>query len=190
MSAPLELIVEPGEDGRVRLLSPAVGRFTCPIAKHGLVSGGQGAGMLLCLGVEHALVVPPGVAGRVTNAAPRLVRAPVGYRAVLYELAPIGEAPAADAGVAPAHEGELVFRAPLSGRFWHRAAPDRPPFVSAGDALGAGQPIGILEVMKTFSHVSYRATGPLPERARVVRVLAGDGAEVEEGEPLVEVEPA
>lgn len=190
MGAPLELIVQRGEGGRVRLLSPGVGRFTRPIEKDGLLSGGQSAGVLSCLGDERALVVPAGIAGRVVGAPPAPMRASVGYGTPLYELAPIGEAPAADAGLVEEHAGELVFRAPLSGRFWHRPAPDRAPFVSAGDALRAGQPIGLLEVMKTFNQVSYRAAGSLPATARVVRMRAADGAEVEEGEPLVEVEPA
>jgi hypothetical protein len=59
--------------------------------------------------------------------------------------------------------------------------------------------------MKTFSHVPYLssgglssgglsstglASGGLPKRARIVRMIAGDGEDVKQGAPLCEVEPA
>jgi biotin carboxyl carrier protein len=70
-----------------------------------------------------------------------------------------------------------------------------------GLLLAPGQAVGLIEVMKTFAQVQYRpdvtgvagATGkgrPLPERARIVRLIAADGAEVARGAPLFEVEPA
>ena len=44
--------------------------------------------------------------------------------------------------------------------------------------------------MKTFTRTHYAAGGAqaLPERARVVRILVEDGAEVEEGTPLFALE--
>jgi biotin carboxyl carrier protein len=47
----------------------------------------------------------------------------------------------------------------------------------------------MIEVMKTFAHVPYRAAGSLPKRAKVLRLIAGDGADVKQGDPLLEVEP-
>jgi acetyl-CoA carboxylase biotin carboxyl carrier protein len=78
----------------------------------------------------------------------------------------------------------LVFRAPTSGRFYGRAAPDKPPFVSAGEELAPGATICLLEVMKTFHRVTYGGAG-LPERARVERVLVADGDDVSAGDPLL-----
>jgi len=49
--------------------------------------------------------------------------------------------------------------------------------------------VGLIEVMKTFTHVPYHATGGLPARARVVRWIVGESADVSEGDPLLEVEP-
>jgi biotin carboxyl carrier protein len=43
--------------------------------------------------------------------------------------------------------------------------------------------------MKTFTRVQYGGAG-LPERARVVAVLANDGDDVEQGSALFELEPA
>jgi hypothetical protein len=44
--------------------------------------------------------------------------------------------------------------------------------------------------MKTFGHVPYRAAGGLPKRAKLVRYLVDEGAEVRDGQALIEVEPA
>ena len=57
-----------------------------------------------------------------------------------------------------------------------------------GAVVEAGQPIGLIEVMKTFAHVRYGGEG-LPARARIVRVLVEDGAEIGAGDPLYEVAP-
>jgi acetyl-CoA carboxylase biotin carboxyl carrier protein len=83
-----------------------------------------------------------------------------------------------------------VFRSPSAGRFWHRASPAEPPLVGEGDELEPGRAIGLIEVMKTFTLVLYAPGGALPTRARVVRVLAADGAEVADGAPLLELEGA
>ena len=56
--------------------------------------------------------------------------------------------------------------------------------------MSPGTPIGLVEVMKTFARIPYAAQGGLPERARVVRLIAGDGDEIQRGDPLLEVEPA
>jgi len=87
-------------------------------------------------------------------------------------------------------EDGLVLRSPQAGRFYHRASPAEAPFVTVGAVIEEGRSIGLIEVMKTFSHVPYRSAGRLPSRARVVRFLAGDGADVKPGDGLIEVEPA
>src|SRR5688572_19734661 len=90
-------------------------------------------------------------------------------------------------------EGTLLsagLRAPQSGRFYHRPAPGEPAFADAGAPLADGQPIGLIEVMKTFTHVPYSAGAGLPARARLVRFVASDGGDVRQGDPLIEVGPA
>lgn len=180
------------EGEELRLLSPQVGTFTCALpAGHTLVPG-QLAGTLHVLGKAFALRVPPDASGIICSAAPERVHAPTGFRDRLYELRPIGEMEAlrereeADAEAA----GGLHLRSPQTGRFYHRPSPDRPAFAAEGKVLEPGMPVGMIEVMKTFTHVTYQPEDRLPQRARVVRLLVGDGAEVEEGEPLVEVEAA
>ena len=179
-----------GED--TLLLSPGVGWFTHAIPKGSLVGPGERVGRLRVLGRSVDLVVPDGVAGRVVNEAPRALTEPVDYRRVLYRLSPIengGAAGGDEQGGSTGASGLLV-RAPHAGRFWHRPAPSEPPMISVGDSLEEGQAVGLIEVMKTFSLVPYRPGQGLPSRARIVRLVAADGDEVDEGSPLAEVEPA
>lgn len=180
------------EGGRIELLAPEVGLFTRALPAGHALEPGQDAGALLSLGRAYALVVPAGVGGVITSPAPERVHAPVGFGDVLYVLSPGAATRPAEASSARSEpgSGKLVLRSPQAGRFYHRPAPAEPPFVTVGRTIEDGQPVGMIEVMKTFSHIPYRAAGGLPKRARVVHLLAADGADVKPGEPLLEVEPA
>ena len=83
----------------------------------------------------------------------------------------------------------MLFTSPSSGRFYHRAAPDKPAFVSVGQILERGQTIGLLEVMKTFTRINYDDP-KLPVRAKVVAILAGDQADLARGDVILRLEPA
>lgn len=173
------------------LASPDVGLFTNAQHAGSLLGPGQFAGTLLAHGRQTKLLVPAGVCGRVTNERPERVHAPVGYGATLYELAPIEAGVALESEAAAEGDGSaLIVPAPQTGRFYHRPSPDEPAYVDPGATVVDGQPIGLLEIMKTFSQVLYHGTGKLPARAKVVRWLVEDGAEVREGEGLLEIEAA
>ncbi len=197
MREPLELHVDRGTErggARLRLLAPDVGVYTATHAEHALVAGGTEIGTLTQLGVRRALVVPDGVEGRISSAAPERTHEPLGYGDVVVELeelrAGIAAIAASTAKADAASAGRLVLRATTSGRFWHRPTPAEPAFVAVGATVKDGTPIGLLEVMKTFSHATYRSGGSLPATARVTAVLVGDGADVRRGDPLIAVEPA
>jgi len=74
------------------------------------------------------------------------------------------------------------FACPLPGIFYRRPSPDQPAFKEVGDMVAAGDPVGLVEVMKTFTQVPAEAAG------RLVRFLVDDEAEVMAGEPLYELE--
>jgi acetyl-CoA carboxylase biotin carboxyl carrier protein len=189
MSEALELLVD-RSGARVRLLSPGVGWFTETRQERSVLAEGDEAGALLVLGRAHVLRVPAGVQGRIATPRKERAHAPVGWREVLYELEPIGAlADVASTGASPASASTdaLVLRSPQSGRYYHRAAPGAPAFVTAGQSIADGQPVGLIEVMKTFAHVPYRAGGALPPRAKVLRVVAADGGEVRAGDVLLEL---
>lgn len=191
MTARELLVIE--RDGRRVLAAPEVGTFTCALPKGRLCSPGMDAGVIRTLGRATSLVIPAGVTGRIVSDPPERVHEPVGYGDPLYELAPLdvdGGELDADAAAGGAESAGRVFAAPHPGRFWHRAAPGEPPLVEPGDVLEDGVPVGLIEVMKTFGRVPYRPGDGLPARARVVRLVAADGAEVNRGDPLLEVEPA
>ncbi len=187
----LELLLE-REGERLHLSSPEVGLFTRALPRGALLAPSAFAGVLHALGRPYELVVPAGARGRVANAPPELVLAPVDYGTRLYELSELGSEPSEhpDEPGGEAEQGGLVFRAPYSGRFWQRPSPRDPPFVQVGDVVCEGHTIGLIEVMKTFTQLLYTSAGELPARARIVRLCAPDGAEVGEHAPLIEVEPA
>ena len=188
MQQQIDLLAE--QDGEItRLLSPGVGAFTCAVPAGALLGPGQDAGVLIVAGRPKYLRVPAGVAGRVTKERPEKVHEPVGYRTVLYELAPVSAgSEVGDVAALDEETGGMVLKASQTGRFYHRPSPDEPPFVQVGSVVQDGVVVGLVEVMKTFAHVVYRAHGGLPVRGKVVRVLVGDGEEMREGEGLIEIE--
>jgi biotin carboxyl carrier protein len=189
MQPELQLQVAEG-GGRQRLLAPAPGLFTGARAAGEVHVEGERCGTLLILGRAHALVVPAGAQGRIANTAPERLHAPLGFGDLVYELEPLGAVPSRPAAAqAPAQSASgLVLRAGQSGRFYQRPSPADAPFVRAGDVLSEGSPVGLIEVMKTFTQVVHRAADGLPARPRVLRYLVADGADVKQGQPLLELE--
>lgn len=204
------LCLEPsGDVANARLASPSVGYFQCWVESGALLLPGQVAGRLTTLGVVCELVVPANLwgansmeggasaGGLVRSTPPRRTREPVAYLQVLFELEHLatGTAGRTGAGSTPHAQADSraqsrpSLRSPQTGRFYHRGAPGEPSMCEVGRDLVAGTPIGLIEVMKTFTQVVYQPGPGLPERARILRVIARDGADVDEGAALIEVEP-
>ncbi|MCF8482072.1 MAG: biotin carboxyl carrier domain-containing protein [Rhodospirillum sp.] len=74
-----------------------------------------------------------------------------------------------------------VIRSPLPGTFYHKPAPDLPPFKAEGDPVAVGDVIGLVEVMKSFMEVKAEVAGT------VVRFLVDNEAPVTAGAVLVEL---
>lgn len=186
---PLELIARV-EGERTLLCSPGVGLFSAALGASNLLSAGRPAGFLTTLQRRVTLLVPEGVSGIVRSKPPEKLHAPVQYGQVLYEVVALDLAHPDPtlAGAAQAdHDGELTLRSPQSGRFYHRSAPGEPTLCEVGREVQVGTPIGLIEVMKTFTQIVYRAERGLPPRATILRVLAKDGSDVEEGAALIVV---
>lgn len=168
------------------LRAPAPGFFRILVAADHLLAAGDVIGELEVLG-RPTLVTAPRVRGLVkVPAGPALARRPVAYGDVLVrisaDVAIGGVAAAASVAAAAAHG--LVFRAPTSGRFYGRPSPDKPAFVTAGAELSTGTTVCLLEVMKTFHRVTYGGAD-VPPRAKVRELLVADGADVNQGDPLL-----
>ncbi|MFC7301984.1 acetyl-CoA carboxylase biotin carboxyl carrier protein [Cognatiluteimonas weifangensis] len=74
-------------------------------------------------------------------------------------------------------DGEIV-RAPMVGTFYASPAPDKPPFVTVGQAVKAGDTLGIIEAMKMFNPIEAEVSGT------VLKVLTESGQPVEFDQPL------
>ena len=169
-------------DSGWRLASPQPGRFLPAITK-GPLTARDVIGTLSVLGATIELVVPAGVTGWIDG---ELSARTVDYGDPIATLVPAlaGTAASDDTATAALHlTSGPVFRAPTSGRYYGRAAPDKPPFVTAGMELVSGTTICLLEVMKTFNRVLFDG-----ERARVREVLVAEGADVNAGDPILVLE--
>lgn len=71
--------------------------------------------------------------------------------------------------------------APMPSRFYRSAAPEEPPFVEVGDIVSAGEPVAVLEVMKTYNPVDA------PFNCEILEILVEDGEAVEYDQPLFRV---
>jgi biotin carboxyl carrier protein len=74
-----------------------------------------------------------------------------------------------------------TFPSPLPGVFHRAPAPDEPPFKSEGDAVAAGDTVGLIEVMKTFTPVQAEEGG------RLIKFLVENEGAVMAGQPLYEL---
>ena len=70
---------------------------------------------------------------------------------------------------------------PLPGTFYRRPAPDKPNYKSDGDAVAAGDVIGLIEVMKTFNEIRAEVAG------KIKRFVAENEEPVMAGQILVEM---
>lgn len=74
-------------------------------------------------------------------------------------------------------EGHIV-RAPMVGTFYTSPSPDKPAFVTVGQAVTAGETLAIIEAMKMFNPIEADVSGT------VLKVLAESGQPIEFDQPL------
>lgn len=180
------------EDGSIALVAPTVG-FVRGLPDVGdVVVAGRPFAEIETLGKLETLVAPTGATGRVVRRLESVTaRAPAGFGTELVALdlrTSASESSSAN-NASASKSAELVFRAPMSGRFYSRPAPTKPAMVEVGQVIELGEAVGLLEVMKTFNRVVYAGEG-LPARARVVRIVPVDGDDVARGSVLLELESA
>jgi acetyl-CoA carboxylase biotin carboxyl carrier protein len=125
----------------------------------------------------------------------RLARVPKGGYAPPAAPAPVVHPAAPAAPVMPMHSpseaatggshkphAELpaghVVRAPMVGTFYASPSPDKPAFVSVGQAVKAGETLGIIEAMKMFNPIEADVSGT------VLAIQCESGQPVEFDQPL------
>lgn len=75
-----------------------------------------------------------------------------------------------------------VVTAPLVGTYYAAAAPDEPPYITVGQQVKKGEPLFIIEAMKTMNDITAPCDGVIS------RILAQNGDMVEYKQPLVVIE--
>jgi acetyl-CoA carboxylase biotin carboxyl carrier protein len=71
---------------------------------------------------------------------------------------------------------------PMVGTAYRGPAPGARPFVEVGSQVKTGEPLVIIEAMKTMNQI------PAPRSGTVIQILVEDGQPVEYGEPLMIIE--
>ena len=78
------------------------------------------------------------------------------------------------------HPGVVI--SPMVGTAYAAPEPGAKPYIEVGSHVKAGDPLLIVEAMKTMNQI------PAPRAGTVIQILFEDGQPVEFGEPLVIVE--
>jgi len=184
------------EEGRVRVLSPGVGWWSAHPHPGALLGPGSRVGIFSSLHRRSVLVLPDGTAGRTVGNLPRKRSVAVEFGEALFELAPVDPNDEAGVGGAAATlghpsdadlpEGTRAVVSPTDGFFYRRPSPGAAPFVEVGSRIVNGDPLGLVEVMKTFNQIVYGGPG-FPDEAEVVEIRADDAEEVRAGRILLVV---
>ncbi|MGI4792274.1 MAG: acetyl-CoA carboxylase biotin carboxyl carrier protein [Janthinobacterium lividum] len=77
----------------------------------------------------------------------------------------------------------IALESPMVGVFYQSPSPEDPAFVAVGDVVKVGQTIGLIEAMKVYSEVPSEVAG------RVTEMPVESGKLVQQGQPLIFVEP-
>jgi len=120
----------------------------------------------------HPHLLPPGQSPPYSQAPVLTPTAPTPAPAVVAPLA------------APTGRVRIAQESPMVGVYYRSPSPEDPPFVSVGDQITVGQPIGLIEAMKVYSELPSEVAG------RVVEIAAQNGKLVQQGQPILFVEPA
>ena len=115
--------------------------------------------------------------GGIVHAAPVQIAAPVAQAMPMQSpvQAATGGSPKPEAADLPE---DHVVRAPMVGTFYASPAPDKPAFVSLGQAVKVGDTLGIIEAMKMFNPIEADAAGT------VLAIRCESGEPVEFDQPL------
>ena len=114
---------------------------------------------------------------------------PVAYPMQAYAQGPAPAAPAVAVGSAssdtPADSGlnmKNAVTSPMVGTAYLSPSPESNAFVEIGQMVDEGQPVLIIEAMKTMNQI------PAPRAGKVTAILVTDSQPVEFGEPLLIIE--
>jgi acetyl-CoA carboxylase biotin carboxyl carrier protein len=149
-----------------------------------IIENGEGQEISLRSG-DIELNIRRGPPGAAATFVPAAVAQPAAAAAVAAPAAQSVAQPAAPAGSsAPPSPTACPLHAPLTGVIYRAPAPDEPPFVEPGIAVGEESVVCIIDVMKVMNLIKAPAAG------RIARIDVQDGHLVTKGDVVMWVEPA
>src|SRR5262249_50642763 len=98
------------------------------------------------------------------------------------EAAAVGAAAAVAAAPVDPTQHPGVVTSPMVGTAYLGPAPGARPFVEVGAQVRTGEPLLIIEAMKTMNQI------PAPRSGTVIQILVEDGQPIEYGAPLMIIE--
>ncbi|MFQ5590689.1 MAG: biotin/lipoyl-containing protein [Phycisphaerae bacterium] len=186
--------------------SPGALLVSSPVV--GMAEGAPAAGVVLnafgrvvnvsILNERYVVRLPHDTQGRVVESFISDGRTPLAYGEPIARIDPnladgrMGGAARPDAsGSGKGREqdaGLITVKAPSEGIFYRRPSPDSPPYVEVGATVTSGSMLALVEIMKCFHQIAYGGPG-LPEKGKVVSILAEDTSEVTFGQTLFHIKP-
>ena len=79
-------------------------------------------------------------------------------------------------------ENSSILSSPMVGTVYLSPDPNSDPFVKIGDTVKEGQPVVIIEAMKTMNHIPANKSGIIR------KIFVNDASPVEFGDPLIAIE--
>ena len=79
-------------------------------------------------------------------------------------------------------ENSSILSSPMVGTVYLSPDPNSDPFVKIGDTVKEGQPVVIIEAMKTMNHI------PANKPGIIRKIFVDDASPVEFGDPLITIE--
>ena len=187
----MEAAITPREDGETLVCAPAIGSFRSDRLVGEILKPGSRLGVLLKHEIPYDLVLPHGASGELREAltSNRWELCPYG-KPLLRLVLPrsLEETEAMDAArTTESASGLFEVASPTHGTFYRKPSPDSPTYVEVGDEVSPGQTLGLVEVMKCFSPITFEPRGG--EGTGIVReITARDGHEVKAEQVLVRIE--
>jgi acetyl-CoA carboxylase biotin carboxyl carrier protein len=77
---------------------------------------------------------------------------------------------------------DIDIQSPLPGTFYRRPSPDAPEYKQVGQAVAAGDVIGLVEVMKSFHEVYSQSAG------KMLRFCIDNESSVEAGQTIAVIQ--
>lgn len=111
-------------------------------------------------------------------AAPPLPAHPAPAPAPMPMVSPVEAATGGSARPGPDLPPGNVIRAPMVGTYYASPSPDKPPFVTVGQAVKPGDTLGIIEAMKMFNPIEAEVAGT------VLAIQCENGQPVEFDQPM------